>query len=594
MAIITYYSMIVVAAKPSSDPKQEKLRQNKREWQKKVRLFIDDLINLKRLMGGQPSKFLKEKSNIKNPIPADPITIINSLAHSFNEITQQGNAIVQQQLDYSKTRKKKQTQQPLTQSTMGSPVQTQSQPPANDLTQQLTASIDEYQLMVLASNPFSRFFARLLNPAIGGSPKARIRKYRMSLLKSSIEIYRDLENLQAAIVSSSPESIFESSRIFSKISGNWEFLKTGLNTYAESKEKTTTEKPKSTGNNIPVDTIIDDYRLFADKLSIKRDKLVSAIVKYKKIMKKQPIDFEEVAKLSEIIEEEYNKILFSLNAKYGIEGSSLKEIWHKAKTMDEKLVKPSKQELIPSTTPLPKGDAPPAAPVISQTALDIPQILEDYLKYSGNFTDMNMKKLSGALVKWRLGSAAEKQVLANEIKSEYSKILAILNAKHKTTGTTLKSIFEEAAKKQASSSMMLESLGQRLLERWLGKIKHQFSPFDKTSAHRLDVYKHVESIKTIIDQMMDSLEKEMNVDFLITGANQVSELLDSVSLLIQGLEGTLRGGGFDKSFIDLLHSGKITNLSPGLSPEQRKHLERLIENRRLRDLTQMYRGRGKI
>src|SRR5690348_6395186 len=103
--------MIKVVAKPSTDPLQEKLRQSKKIWNKQVSEFADNLFRLKDMMNGKPSKFYPEKSSIKEPIPGDPVTIIGSLVGDFQEISQKGNDIVRQQLEYSKSRRKKQPKQ---------------------------------------------------------------------------------------------------------------------------------------------------------------------------------------------------------------------------------------------------------------------------------------------------------------------------------------------------------------------------------------------------------------------------------------------------------------------------------------------------
>src|SRR5574338_50285 len=102
---------VKTARKPSSDPVQEKLRQNKALWNKEVSTFVNDLIHLKKMMNGWPSKFHKERSRIVDPIPADPATIIGSLAGDFQEIAQKGNSIVQEQVNYAKNRRKKQPKQ---------------------------------------------------------------------------------------------------------------------------------------------------------------------------------------------------------------------------------------------------------------------------------------------------------------------------------------------------------------------------------------------------------------------------------------------------------------------------------------------------
>src|SRR4030042_2684905 len=99
--------MIKTARKPSTDPAQEKLRNDKAAWNKDVSAFVNDIIHLKKLMNGWPSKFYMERSFIKDPMPADPTTIIGSLLSDYQYIAERGNKIVEEQLNYSKTRKKK-------------------------------------------------------------------------------------------------------------------------------------------------------------------------------------------------------------------------------------------------------------------------------------------------------------------------------------------------------------------------------------------------------------------------------------------------------------------------------------------------------
>lgn len=229
--------MIKSARKPSTDPVQEKLRQSKAVWNKEVSTFVNDLIHYKKLMNGWPNKFNMEKSMIKDPIPADPATIIGSLVSDFNDIAQKGNSIVKQQLDYAKTRKKKQPKQmnlPLGTPAPATPATPAA--PAPDLSQQLslpaTASFeDKYDLIAEGSNPFSRFFTKLLNPTFGVSEAARIRKYRMSLLDSCVKTYKDLGKLQVEIVKSSRGSVQNSNKLLHKAWNDWMMVYRGYNTY---------------------------------------------------------------------------------------------------------------------------------------------------------------------------------------------------------------------------------------------------------------------------------------------------------------------------------------------------------------------------
>lgn len=236
--------MIKSARKPSTDPVQEKLRQSKAVWNKEVSTFVNDLIHYKKLMNGWPNKFHMEKSMIKDPIPADPATIIGSLVSDFNDIAQKGNAIVKQQLDYAKNRKKRQPKQmnlPLGTPAPATPA-TPEAPPAPDLSKQLAlplaASFEEkYGLIAEGSNPLTRFFTKMLNPGFGLGEAARIRKYRMTLLDSCVKTYKDLGKLQVEVVKSSKNSIHNSTKILNKTWEDWMVVYRGYTTYKSNMPK---------------------------------------------------------------------------------------------------------------------------------------------------------------------------------------------------------------------------------------------------------------------------------------------------------------------------------------------------------------------
>jgi len=220
-------------AKSPPDAVQQKLRQNKAILNKETSSFINNLINFKKLMNGAPNLFFKEKSKIINPIPADPATIIGSLAGDFQDIVSKSNAIIQEQLNYSKNRRRKQVAKPMA---TQQPTGASTEAPKPDLAKQLAASdhASEYYLISEASNPLSRFFYRLLNPGIGlNTEKARIRKYRISLLNSTLQIYKDLKKMQKAVVGSGPQSIFVASQLLSKVENNYVFLANGLQAFKE-------------------------------------------------------------------------------------------------------------------------------------------------------------------------------------------------------------------------------------------------------------------------------------------------------------------------------------------------------------------------
>jgi hypothetical protein len=508
--------MIKVVAKSPPEPAQVKLRESKKVWNKQVSEFADNLFRLKDMMNGKPSKFHAEKSSIKDPIPGDPVTIIGVLANDFQEISQKGNSIVQQQLEYSKNRRKKQPKQTL------APLPPQAQSPT-DLTNQLANHFDD-KLIVLGSNPLTRWFTRFLTPTMGSSPKARVRKYRMSLLKAAVDIYDDIVELQSTIVKSSPESIFLSTRLLNKIIHNWDFFKTGITTFDSNADV----PEKETKNS------------------------------------KDPISSEEV----------------------GRTGPSE----NKDKKSPE-VVKPTiKKTIAPSEI---------AKEYLSHTNDDNSPIviINDYMKYSANFTDVNLKTLTGLITEYRLAPQNENTVLnlhpelAVKINREYKRILAELNGKYGTSGSSFKEILEAKLKKDGSANYELEVHSQKLVQKWLGRLKHEFLPVDKTSAHRLDIYKIADSLRKTVDKMMDSLEKTMDTAVLTSLHDAGTEELKTIKVLVDGLEKTLVGKGFNRPFMDMLDSGSITNFGPQLDDQQKKRLQTMIDRRRVKELADLYQGK---
>lgn len=91
--------------KPSADPVQNALRTHKQEWNVLVSSFITNLIQYKKLLNGSPNKFIMEKTNIKNPLPAQATTVIGNLAELFVQIAEKAKLIAEEQAHYSETRR---------------------------------------------------------------------------------------------------------------------------------------------------------------------------------------------------------------------------------------------------------------------------------------------------------------------------------------------------------------------------------------------------------------------------------------------------------------------------------------------------------
>lgn len=166
------------ARKPSSDPAQEKLRSAKEQWNKSVSTLIGELIDFKRAMNGHPSRFTNNaRSRITEAFSFDPATILGVLASDFQEIAQKGSAIVEEQANYAKTRRRSKPKS-FTPTTTNVDQNWEAKP---DLNQQLSASIDNYLLIAEGSNPITRTISRLKGPWFFGE-KAERRKRKTGYL----------------------------------------------------------------------------------------------------------------------------------------------------------------------------------------------------------------------------------------------------------------------------------------------------------------------------------------------------------------------------------------------------------------------------
>jgi len=474
--------MLKVARKSSTDPVQEKLRQSKQDWNKEVSTFINDLINFKKTMNGAPSKFFQEKSSIKDPIPADPATIIGVLADDFQQIAQKGNSIIKDQIEYSKVRKKRQMKQ------MNLPFPDNSTPPASssgpDLSQQLSLPLSassnnnelvklaeslesKYSLEKEASNVITRFFAKLLNPTIGFSEAARVRKYRMALLDNCIKTYRQLGKFQVEVVKSSKESINSSNTKLHEAWNTWRLVYTGFSTY---KQNMPAKIPDSGGNIAPPKELVETKK-----------------------------------------EEE------------------------KEKKKEETAEKSLQQEVAKENVPAPVEQVSPA-PDTSLVAAKA--IVEDFKKvgFGSKFPPedkIHFSQLGAVVSKFFMAPNNRKIDFVNLLTEEYSKLLATLTAKYGPAST----LAELASKLDLgnNASDHLEVVAQAFLKKWIGKTRHQLSMFDDTSSYRLDAFKMAEEIRKTIDKIMDSLEKEMNVDQLDELVREVNAKMTSLRSMMRSL-----------------------------------------------------------
>ena len=92
------------------DPAVSALIEKKKVLNKKISLFINDVIHFKKMMNGWPSKFHEEKGKITMPIPQEASTVISKLMSDYQEIADESKQIVGEQYSLLLARLKRRNQ----------------------------------------------------------------------------------------------------------------------------------------------------------------------------------------------------------------------------------------------------------------------------------------------------------------------------------------------------------------------------------------------------------------------------------------------------------------------------------------------------
>lgn len=504
-----------LARKPSSDPAQEKLRQNKALWNKEVSVFINDLINFKKTMNGAPSKFHPEKSNIKEPIPADPATIVGVLANDFQEIAQKGNAIVSQQLEYSKTRRKSQPKAPVAPGTPpAAAVPAPEAPAAPDLSKQLAAFERKYELVAEGSNKITRFFTKLFNPAVGFGNAADLRRARMAMLNACADTYRNLGKFQVQVVKSSKASIMDANKLLNEANNSWNLLTRAYVIYKSSKSVDAADK----GGDIEQQVKLQDFK--DEKVLENLDRSVQ--------------DFEA-------------------SSKKGLVVAPPEE------AMDQVPEDGTPDNIGPDLSPLYRLE-------------QVKNMVADYRRYQEYLPPNDgaggyLYELDAAVDKF-IASRGKK--IAPDFDQFYEKSIRYLNEDFGTTATSFKDLVTQLRARVKTQlkpapapaptptpapapvvtpvtpeptttepegtekvAAQMEKVAQDFLKKWVGKTMHQLSLFDKTSTHRLSSYKLAGELRKELDQIMDLLEKGLNED-------ELDPLIKHANSQIVALRGMMR------------------------------------------------------
>ena len=444
--------IVSVARKISSDPNQEKLRKQKDVWNKEVSTFIEELKSFKKLMNGFPSKFHMEKSKIFEPIPANPGSILQQLASVFEKITMHGNEIVSQQLDYSQTRKKKQPKQSNTNIST-----------VPDLSQQLSNASDELDtLIVEASNPLSRFLSQFKGTWFGSSLEAKKRRYRLSMLASTLALFKLCSKFQIEVLRSKKSSIDDANRLLAEIEDS--LLKMSVNIKSFSNDLNI--KPSETSGS-PLSSTPSDN------------------------------DKNKVAQAEQAIQD------FSKN--------------------------------------------------MLQISDANPNLIHNMRAWQIKFKDAEKQE--------------QKLSLVPDVLNAYKELIIDLCAKRGISANTISEITEKTLK---TANAKINILAQETMKKWLGKARHSSNLLnDETSSSRLIAFESAENMRSALERIMNSLERDFDVDYLIKSLDEVYSNFFKIKDIFSGLL-----------------PGLIMSDPSTFKTQHQKKLQDLIEKKRLTQLTQ--------
>lgn len=220
--------------------------------------------------------------------------------------------------------------------------------------------------------------------------------------------------------------------------------------------------------------------------------------------------------------------------------------------------------------------------VVNKDIIAADQAVIDYRNNIANFLDFDLKKLNSLVISFVNSDMNIKNKIAKELLIAYNQLLLDINSRNKTSGNSLKEIFEIINKSD------LQVVAQSLMSKYFGKLQHQMSFFDKTSAIRLDIYNSAEEAKKIVNKIMDLLEKDMNVNELALHFANISELLYNIMQYQSALNSTVKGKNFNKPFMNLLDNRSIFDHDLDLSEKQKINIRKNIEQKDVRELAKLY------
>lgn len=195
---------------------------------------------------------------------------------------------------------------------------------------------------------------------------------------------------------------------------------------------------------------------------------------------------------------------------------------------------------------LPPGNMKPDASSIAKAEEAINDVIN-----MANIPGIESQKAVAAfdklVINFKHEKDADKKIkLADQVLVAYKQMLDGANKLLGKSASSFAQLFEQI--KQQNVSNELNAVASNFLTRWLKKQKHKISPFDRTSGNRLDIALASEEARQIVDELMDTLEGELNQSVVQSGLERLLQKLLEVKTKMLPFQSLVRGKALEKAF----------------------------------------------
>ena len=460
------------------DPVQKQLREAKKEWNKKVSVFIDELIEFKKLMNGTPSAYEPKKGKITSEISANPSAILKSLVSKFAALAAEGNKIADMQKEYAVSKVKSKKQPAKTASFM----------------------IDEPVFIIQGSNRFSRFFSAISpfkGSFFGRSFEARQRRYRLSLLRSLTDAKELSQVVYKTILKKDKLSVKESYKAFEKLQKQVASTNSLLKTYLDSiREELTNLDPSEVPGDLNVPNVPEAPASSLPPIPaapVAKEEVVDPSVVQPAAKKVDPSETSDGSESAPEVKVTNKK------EPETVHHSVSEEDQHKA--------------------------ARYAEDISNLLNVDFLKVIHEFIKIKEDINDNEKSQYIRLFDRFNDHLTEIQSHLANfsdlTLKSiqAYEFYLELLKT---LTGLSTNSITEII---KAISPTLTAQAGVMDSFR---RLKHQLSIWDVTSPVRLDIHEGMRELYKVINDSMNHLEKELDPDQLTEDLTHMTKINDNM------------------------------------------------------------------